>query len=260
MKIFDTHCHIDDPAYTHIPDVIERARRSDVMSVMIAGVDAERSEKGIVLAEKYQNVYAAVGIHPHDAQTCSESILERLKSLACSHSKVKAWGEIGLDFNRMHSPQKDQEKWLARQLEVANSLNLPVIFHERDSEGRLYEILKTFKPSYNGVIHCFSGGSTDLKNFLGLGLYIGITGILTIKGRGAKLRKLVKDMPLDRIVIETDAPYLTPTPERNRHKLNEPAFVKTVLYKLSEITGIEPEPLSETIWENSCKLFNINPA
>jgi len=258
MKIFDTHCHIDDPSYDDIQNIVERARLADVVSIMIAGVDADRSEKGIAIAEQFENVFAAVGIHPHDAGACSEPVLKRLKSLADNHSKVKAWGEIGLDFNRMFSPQEDQEKWLIQQLKIADELDLPIIFHERDSNGRLYEILKSCKGSYKGVVHCFSGDSTDLENFLSLGLHIGITGILTIKKRGKKLRTLVKDMPLDRIVIETDAPYLTPTPERNKYKLNEPAFVKTVLYKLSDITGIDPEPLSEIIWDNSCRLFNIN--
>ena len=158
--------------------------------------------------------YAAVGVHPHDARECSEQTLEYLKKLS-GNSKVKAWGEIGLDFNRMYSSREDQERWFIRQLETAVSLDMPVIFHERDSHGRLLEILKNRYPAgIKGVIHCFSGNSTELEQYLALGLYIGITGILTLKKRGADLRTMVPLIPEQRLLVETDAPYLTPAPEK----------------------------------------------
>jgi TatD DNase family protein len=160
----------------------------------------------------------------------------------------------------MYSPGDVQEKWLIRQLEISEALNLPAIFHERDSGGRLIDLLKThFKSGRAGVVHCFSGTEDELKQYLDLGLYIGITGILTIKGRGAALRKMAPAIPMDRILIETDAPYLIPTPERNHARRNEPAFVRSVLLKLSEVRRQDPALLSETLWNNTCRLYRVEP-
>ena len=159
--------------------------------------------------------------------------MKTLEKLA-GRPKVLAWGEIGLDFNRMHSPREIQEKWLIRQLAAADSLDLPVIFHERESGGRLLDILKQcHRHPGNGVIHCFSGTRPELLQYLDLGYHIGITGILTIQSRGADLRKLATEIPRNRILIETDAPYLTPAPEKNHARRNEPAFVRSVLLKLA---------------------------
>ena len=186
MKLFDSHCHLDDRIYnSDIQEVVKRMHDAGVAAAMIVGTTRRRSIKAVSLAKSLPGLYASVGIHPHDAKDCNEATLETLKKLA-ENSRVRAWGEIGLDFNRMFSPRDIQEKWLVRQLEIASELDLPVIFHERDSNGRLIEILKTyFKKGKNGVIHCFSGNNTELKQYLDLGLYIGITGTVTIKVRGA---------------------------------------------------------------------------
>ncbi len=258
MKLFDTHCHINDKAFKKDVDaVITRARQADVAGLMVVGIVEKTSEQALSIAEQYPGVYASVGIHPHDAESCSEDALQRLKKLA-ENPKIKAWGETGLDFNRMYSPRDDQEKWFIRQLEIADELDLPLIFHERDSNGRFLEILKeTHHPNRRGVVHCFSGNEAELSAYLALGLYIGITGVLTIKSRGADLRKLAKKIPADRLVVETDAPYLTPTPDRNKVKRNEPAFVRTTFIKLAEVRGEDPEAFSEKIWHNSCGLFDI---
>ena len=201
-------------------------------------------------------------MHPwvftHDAKECSPDSLSFLKTLA-QNPKVRAWGETGLDFNRLYSPKKDQEKWFIRQLEVANHLNLPLIFHERDSQGRFLEILKThLKSNIDGVVHCFSGNKNELNQYLDLGLFIGITGILTIKKRGTKLRELAIQIPVSQILIETDAPYLTPAPEKNRTRRNEPAFVKSVLLRLAEVRNEDPDLLAQIIWENSNRLYRID--
>jgi TatD DNase family protein len=258
MKLFDSHCHLDDPAYDKdIDKVINRIDNAGVAGVMIVGVTQKSSSKAVLLAESLNGFFASVGIHPHNTKECSEAILKTLRNIARS-PKVRAWGEIGLDFNRMYSPRKDQEKWFIRQLEIADELNLPVIFHERDSNGRFLEILKANpKNGRKGVVHCFSGNRKELEEYLDLDFYIGITGILTIKVRGAALRKLVPLIPLERILIETDAPYLTPAPEKNRTRRNEPAFVKSTLFKLAEVRGEDPEFLSAAIWENTCRLFNL---
>jgi TatD DNase family protein len=171
---------------------------------------------------------------------------------------VRAWGEIGLDFNRMYSPRQDQEHWFRRQLTTALDIDIPLIFHERDSQGRFLEILQEIAPKgLQGVVHCFSGNGAELEGYLELGLNIGITGIATIKKRGAALRELIPHIPDDRILVETDAPFLTPTPERNRHRRNEPAFVRTVLSKVAEVKNVDPDQLAPTVWENTCRLFGI---
>ncbi len=259
MKLFDTHCHINDKAFNKdIDKVITRAREAEVVGLMVVGIVEKTSEKALGIAEKHPDVYASIGIHPHDAKSCSEAVLERLKKLA-KNPKVRAWGETGLDYNRMYSPKEIQEKWFIHQMEMADELDLPLIFHERDSNGRFLELLKaTHNPRLRGVVHCFSGNKDELSAYLDLGLYIGITGVLTIKSRGADLRELVTWIPSDRLLVETDAPYLTPTPDRNKTKRNEPAFVRTTFLKLAEVRGEDPEHLSNIIWENSCRLFDIH--
>ena len=260
MKLFDSHCHLDDRAYADdLREVVTRMNSAGVAAAMIVGTTRPRSIKAVSLAESFPGLYASVGIHPHDAKSCDEETLNTLINLS-KNPRVHAWGEIGLDFNRMFSPRETQEKWLVRQLEVADERNLPVIFHERDSNGRLIEILKTyFNNLRSGVIHCFSGNKADLKQYLDLGLYIGITGIVTIENRGADLRKLVPFIPVDRILIETDAPYLTPAPEKNHTRRNEPAFVQSVLLKLAMIREQDPEDLSAKIWDNTCRLYGVEP-
>ena len=260
MKLFDSHCHLDDRSYKDdLMMVIKNASATGVESVMVVGINKKSSVKALNIAKANPGYYCAVGVHPHEAKECSEQVLEFLANLAESE-KVKAWGEIGLDFNRMYSHQKDQEKWFIRQLIKADKLGLPVIFHERDTSGRLLEILKstTLDNTLNGVIHCFSGNRNELVKYLELGLYIGITGIITIKGRGAKLRELAPLIPADRLLVETDAPYLTPAPQKNKVRRNEPAFVKSVMLKLAQVRQEDPNQLAETIWENTCRLFSIS--
>ncbi len=258
MKLFDSHCHLDDRSYyKDLDDVTKRASGAGVDAVMIVGITKKSSKRAVAMAESNDAFFASVGIHPHDAKECSEEVLKVLKELA-KNPKVKAWGETGLDFNRMYSPQKDQEKWFVRQLETADELGLPLIFHERDSNGRFFELLtKHHRQGRKGVVHCFSGNRDELEKYLESGFYIGVTGILTIKGRGADLRKIVPHIPLNRLLIETDAPYLTPAPEKNRTRRNEPAFVKSTLFKLADVVGEDPESLALKTWKNACKLFDI---
>ena len=260
MKIFDSHCHLDDRSYDRDRDkVIQRATQAGIQGIMIAGINRSTANKAIQLASNYENCYVAVGVHPHDARQCDESTLAELKELA-QHTEVRAWGETGLDFNRMYSPRQDQEKWFVRQLQVADELNLPLIFHERDSQGRFLEILRgTPATDRHGVVHCFSGTEAELKHYLDLDLYIGITGILTIKKRGARLRELVPLIPEDRLLVETDAPFLTPAPHKNKTRRNEPAFVKAVLLKLAQVRGQDPEQLAASIYTNTCRLYGIDP-
>ena len=259
MKLFDSHCHLDDRAYEKDLDaVINRAKDAGVVNMMAVGITEVSSQRVVSIAEARDDIYVSVGVHPHDAKACSEEALATIGALAGS-PKVRAWGEIGLDYNRMYSPREDQERWLIRQLEIADELDLPVIFHERDSAGRLIEILEAHhRRGRTGVVHCFSGNKRELEQYLKLDFCIGITGILTHKERGAPLRELVPLIPRERILIETDAPYLTPTPERNHFRRNEPAFVKSVLLKLARVRGEDTDALAAAVYENTCRLFRID--
>jgi TatD DNase family protein len=259
MKIFDSHCHLDDKSFRKdIDNVIKSANDAGIVRMMTIGINGRTSAQAVSLAQSYDGIYASVGVHPHDVKNCNESIIQDLINLA-KNEKVRAWGEIGLDFNRMYSIGKDQERWFEKQLEIADKLDLPMIFHERDSNGRFFDILKNHESSaMKGVVHCFSGNRDELDQYLSLGLHIGITGILTIKSRGARLRKLVPGIPADRLLVETDAPYLVPAPEKNRIRRNEPAFVKSVLLKLAEVRNESPEDLAQTIWDNTNRLYGID--
>ena len=197
MKLFDSHCHLNDPAFDkNFQDTVYRMEKAGVCGLMIVGIDRNNSAEAVELAETRKGFFASVGIHPHDARHCSKEDISFLRQLA-KHPKVRAWGETGLDFNRMHSPVADQEKCFSLQLETADEMGLPLIFHERDSRGRFGEMLRTHykRTHYNkdrkGVIHCFSGTRSDMDNYLDMGFYIGITGIVTVRARGEELRKII---------------------------------------------------------------------
>jgi TatD DNase family protein len=261
VKLFDSHCHLDDRSFVKdLDEVIMQAQQAGVEKIMVVGISQKSCRLAVKMAENYPRIYASVGIHPHDVKDCTKEVLESLKKLA-ENTKVKAWGETGLDFNRMFSPRALQEKWFVCQIEVAQELGLPLIFHERDSKGRFGEMLKNhLGPNSKGVVHCFSGNKKELFDYLSMGLYIGITGIITIESRGAELRKLVNEIPPDRLVIETDAPYLTPAPQKNKTRRNEPAFVSSVLLKIAEVRQEDPQELSLKIWKNTHRLYGIDEA
>jgi TatD DNase family protein len=258
MMLFDSHCHLDDPSFRgDLEAVVARAHAAGVARLMTVGVTLETSRRAVELAKSRPGVYASAGVHPHDAQKCSEDVLDELLRLS-GNPEVRAWGETGLDFNRMHSPKDAQEKWFVRQLEAAAERSLPMIFHERDSQGRFLELLKTCPPpSGSAVVHCFSGTRAELTRYLDMGYYIGITGILTLKERGESLRRLVPLIPSNQLLVETDAPYLCPEPERRRCRRNEPAFVRSVLLKLAEVRGEDPEELGRRVFENTLRLYRI---
>ena len=258
MRLFDSHCHLDDRAYAgDRAETLDRMRAAGVAAAMVVGIHRRSSERAVDLARHHPNLFAAVGVHPHDVKHCNEETLAFLVRLA-NDPKVRAWGETGLDFNRMFSPRPDQEHWFRRQIGIAVERDLPLIIHERDSGGRLLAILREERlPDRLGVVHCFSGTRDELQGYLELGFSIGITGVVTIQSRGADLRRLVPEIPDDRLLVETDAPYLTPAPEKNKTRRNEPAFVRSVLLKLAEVRGQSPNALAETVWRNTRRLFGI---
>jgi TatD DNase family protein len=235
--------------------VVERALQAGVSRIMNPGIDLESSRRAVALAGQFDPVFAAVGIHPHDAGKATEGQLAELRQLAM-HKKVKAIGEIGLDYYRDLSPREKQKWAFGRQLALAQALDLPVIVHNRDAHADVLSMLVGWVRGYpqaRGVLHSFSGDRAQLVETLDIGFAIGITGPVTFP-QADELRAVAQVAPLERILIETDAPYLTPVPRRGRR--NEPAYVRHVAQKIAEVRGMTFERVAEITSANASKLFD----
>lgn len=252
---FDSHAHLDDSKYNDDRhEMLMRARENGVSNIINVGYDIPSSKRSIALAEKYEFIYAAVGIHPHDAETEGDKGLEHLRALS-SNSKVVAIGEMGLDYYRDLSPRDIQKEMFRKQIRLALELNKPIIVHDRDAHGDVMSILKEENASLaGGVLHCFSGSPEMAEECLKMGFYISIAGPVTFNN-ARKLQEVAAVVPLDRLLIETDAPYLTPEP--NRGKRNESAFVVNVARRISELKNITVEEVALATTANARKLFNI---
>lgn len=249
----DTHTHLTDKRYEGESDNIAKSlNKEGILFVINIGYDAESSYNSVLLTEKYDSVYASVAVHPHDSGKAKAEDYETFRKYSLNQ-KVVAIGETGLDYYYdTNPPRKVQKKVFAEHLELANSLKLPVIIHIRDAFEDAYNILKEIKPHYGGVLHCFSGSSEMAKRFLDTGLFISFAGAVTFKNaRG--LIDAVKTVPLDRILTETDCPYLTPEPHRG--KLNYPSYVKHIADKIAQIKEISVQELNENVLNNALKLF-----
>jgi TatD DNase family protein len=231
--------------------VLARAREAGVLAMVNVGFDADSSADGVHLAEEQPDVFAAVGVHPHDADTVDDYILSYVEELS-ANPRVVAIGEIGLDFYRNLSPRRAQEEVFVKQLALAEKVALPVIIHDRDAHRRVIEILKSEGTS-NGVMHCFSGDVNLARQALDLGFYISFAGPITYNGKAAG--EIIKKMPPDRLLIETDCPYLTPVPFRG--KRNEPAYVKYVLERVAAVLGRPVEEAEALTDENARRLFRL---
>lgn len=253
--LFDSHAHIDDKRFDNDRDeIIKRAKEAGVKYIMNPGADFESSNRAIKLAEKYDMVYAAVGIHPHDAKSMDDMMLQLIKAMA-RKEKVKAIGEIGLDFHYDFSPRDIQEKWFVEQVRLAKELNMPIIIHDREANQPVMDILKREKAFDTGVLmHCYSGSAELARQYVNLGAYISIAGPITFKN-AQKTVKVVEEISLDRLMIETDSPYLTPIPYRG--KRNESSYVQYVAGRIAEIKGITPEEVGEKTLENAKMFFRI---
>ncbi len=256
--VCDTHCHLADPRLKGDVDaVLERARAAGLRFVVSVGAigPIENDRATVAIAERHADVFAAVGVHPHDARDATPERLAALRELARS-SKVVAIGESGLDFHYTNSPREQQEQSLRMHLALARELDLPIVIHCRDAERRLIEIVRDAGlPPRGGVIHCFTGSADDARALLGLGFAISFSGILTFKN-AEQVRDAAKVVPDDRLMVETDAPYLAPEPFRGRR--NEPAFVTRTLEVLAEVRATDPHALGERIIENAARLFRIS--
>jgi len=226
------------------PQVIERAFAAGVRTMIVTGATVAGSEDGVRIAREYPGrLFATAGVHPHDSRNCTETTIADLRRLA-AHHEVVAIGECGLDFDRDFSPRPLQEKWFEAQVALAEELQMPLFLHERDARERFSQILVHARKAVPAVLHCFTGTREELLAHLDMGLHIGITGWICDERRGTHLRTLVKDIPPDRLMLETDAPFLLPRTMPNRPKdgRNEPAFLPNVLQTVAEALG---KPLAE---------------
>lgn len=253
--LFDTHAHLDDDRFDEDRDeVIRQCRQDGVDLILNAASNIETSVKSIALAGKYEFIYAAVGVHPHDASDMDEETPGVLAALA-ENKKVRAIGEIGLDYHYDLSPRDVQKRKLIEQIDLARQLMLPVIIHDREAHGDIMDIFKkNHIKEVGGVLHSFSGSAEMALECLRLGLYISISGPVTFNN-ARKTVEAVKEVPLDMLLIETDSPYLTPVP--NRGSRNYPGYVRFVAEKIAEIKGISFEEVAQKTRENGKRLFGI---
>ena len=251
-NIFDTHAHYDDSRFDEDRDeLISSLNDKGVSHIVNCGCDLKSSLTTVALSEKYDFIYAAVGVHAHEAEEATESDLEKIKELY-KKEKVVAVGEIGLDYHYDFSPRERQKEIFERQLILARELDLPVIVHDRESHEDTMNLLKKYKPK--GVVHCFSGSVEMAKEVVKLGMYIGIGGAVTFKN-APKLAEVAVHLPADRILVETDCPYMAPVPMRG--KRNEPAFVAYTASKIAELRGMDADELALQALENGKRLFGI---
>lgn len=256
MKIIDTHCHLNDESlYKDVDNVITRALKAGVEKMIVVGWDAESSKLAIKLAEQYDFIYAVIGFHPENIFDINDEILYETLNL-CSHNKVVGIGEIGLDYHWSKDPDKRelQKQFFIKQIEFANDHKLPISIHSREAFSDTLEILKMHKPLYGGVMHCYSGSVENINDIINLNLYIGLDGPVTfINAKTPK--EVAENVPLEKLVVETDCPYLSPHPLRGT--INEPANICLIIDSIAEIRQMSKKHLLDVLYKNSCDLFNL---
>ena len=248
----DTHCHLYyDELYNNLSQVIQRANNLDVTRFICVGTNIEDSKKCLSISEDNDNVFASAGVHPHDSKDVPESYIDDIYEIIQYDSMI-AIGEIGLDYFRNISAPETQKKIFREQMEIAQDLNYPVIIHNRDSDKDLIEILNDY-PDVHGIAHCFSSNLEMANAFLEIGYYISFSGNLTFKN--SHLPEVAKSIPLNRVLVETDSPYLSPEPHRG--KANEPGRTRFVVEKLSEIYKVPFELIAKQTNDNATEIFSL---
>jgi len=253
FRLIDTHAHLDALEFRNDRAAVITRAFSGSIGVITVGVDRRSSKAACQLARRHHLIWAAVGVHPHDAKTMDRTLLSDLEDLA-EQKCVCAIGEIGLDYYRDLSPRNVQRRVFAEQIALAQKCDLPIIVHNRDSTDDLLAILRKLSPPHRGVIHSFLGDTAQADAFLALGFHLGIGGPITF-AKNAPLKEALRQVPLDRILLETDCPYLTPVPHRG--KRNEPAYVRYVAQTVAEIKGISLEQVKQTTSDNATRLFRL---
>lgn len=254
--IIDSHAHLDGERFDEDRElIIENLENDKVKLVIIPGVDLESSKAGVELSNKYEKIYSQVGTHPHDAKYYNDETREEYKKMALANKKVVAIGEIGLDFHYDFSERDTQEKVFIDQIELARELNLPIVVHSREAFEDTYRILREHAQGMKVLLHSFNETWEDLEKYLELGFYISLGGMITFKN-AKNLVKVVENVPLDRVLLETDAPYLTPHPHRG--KRNEPKYTHFVAERFAQMRVEDISYIKEKTNENTLKFFGIN--
>lgn len=254
MKVFDSHCHLDDPQFDpDRADAYGRMLDAGVAKCVCVGSDLPTSIRCLEFAKSHPGVYAAVGVHPHEAKDAPKDMEDRLVSLM-AQEKVVALGEIGLDYHYDFSPRDVQMDVMARQFRLALEKDWPVIYHIREAHGDMLTFFRNQKRLPSGVIHCFSGSAETAKEYVKMGFYISFAGPLTFK-KAPNLWEAARAVPLDRLLVETDSPYLAPEPYRG--KRNEPAFVVKTLEKLAELREMPAAEMAEITWRNAHAFYRL---
>lgn len=263
MIFIDSHCHIDGDAFDADRDeVVRRAQDAGVKAMLVVGTgeaqDYENFARAARVAAEYKNIFASIGVHPHDAKTYTDEAEKNLIDLARSNKKIVAWGEIGLDYYYDHSPREVQRDVFKRQIRVASDLNLPIIIHSREADEETIEILteecSTNESFRGGIMHCFGGTAQMAEDLMKIGFLISFAGNVTFK-KAENLREAARVVPLERLLIETDCPFLTPVPFRG--KRNEPAYVVETAKFLADFYEIELETLADQTTRNFIEFFSV---
>lgn len=254
MRLFDTHIHMDDPRFDEDRDpVLNSLKSNGVELILNPAADMKGCRDAVALSQKYPFVYAAVGVHPSEVENLSDADIDEMRSLAAL-PKTVAIGEIGLDYHFEDSPSHEvQRAAFIRQLELVKETDLPVIIHSRDASAETLEIIKA-SGIRKGVVHCFGGSKETAREYLDLGFHISFTGVITFSN-AKRYEEIVASVPLERMMIETDGPYMAPTPHRGER--NESRYVLHVAEKIAEIKGIDVEEVAETTFLNGCAFFGI---
>lgn len=254
-QLIDTHCHLDMEHYSSdLDEVLGRAVSKGVKLIITVGIDLESSRKALILAEKYSEVFATVGVHPHNVNGIAENVYEEMATLA-RHPKVVGYGEIGIDLYYDHAPEDVQKHCFSTQIDLAKELALPIVIHDRDAHPQVLRILQEKYPfPAGGVMHCFSGDSRFAEEIMELGLVISIPGVVTFK-KSAILQQVVRDIPLDRMILETDGPFLAPEPRRGRR--NEPALLLFTAARVAELKGVDINEVAMETTKTAKRLFAL---
>lgn len=251
--IFDTHAHYDDEQFDNDRDeLLSHMHDNNVGTIINVGASLEGCRASVALADKYDFVYAAVGVHPDEAGGLDEAFIQWMRGIAQTNSKVVAIGEIGLDYHWDVEPRGIQQKWFIRQMELAGELKLPIVVHSREAAKDTFDLVSQYGKKPGGVIHCYSYSPEMAKEYVKLGYHIGLGGVVTFKN-AKKAKETVLVVPMERILLETDCPYMAPTPYRG--KRNNSIYIDYVAAEIAQIKGISKEEVIAVTEENARKLF-----
>ncbi len=254
IELFDTHAHLSDEAFDADRDeLIPRLYENGVTHIIDVACDVRTAERTLALLDKYPFIYGTIGMHPHDVSAMDNAMMDRIAEIV-RHEKMLAIGEIGLDYHYDLSPREDQRRWFAEQLDLAKQLGYPVVLHIREAFGDCMDILRAHRDGLRGVMHCYSGSVETAYECLDLGLSFSFGGAVTFKN-AKKPCEVVKALPAESILLETDCPYMTPVPHRGER--NDPSFMRLTAEKIAELRGVSADEIAELTYRNAKRVFGL---